>query len=182
MVHTKATFGRNHISRCAGKSQKQQQMLSGLYASNRCLLASVQLLQQDHTIHKQGSISPHPPPSSLQEGGSKYKYCRGIKTSRWWQQDLMRSGSDMGIHVVLALIILSFWELKVQVTNTALNRPPSCYVLLSCRSPLPPQFCFFLQRKKSNRSTSVLCVRFSHIHKSLTEHMLNILVNSICAY
>lgn len=28
--------------------------------SNRCLLASVQLLQPDHTIHKQGSISPLP--------------------------------------------------------------------------------------------------------------------------
>lgn len=34
--------------------------------SNRCLLASVQLLQPDHTIHKQASI-PHTPssPSSL---------------------------------------------------------------------------------------------------------------------
>lgn len=33
----------------------------------------------------------------------------------------MRSGSGMGIHLVVALIILSLWELKVQATNTALN-------------------------------------------------------------
>lgn len=52
----------------------------------------------------------------------------------------MRSGSDMGIHVVVALIILSLWELKVQATNKALNRPPSCYILLS---PIAIFFFFF---------------------------------------
>lgn len=94
--------------------------------SNRCLLASVQLLQPDHTIHKQGSISPSHFPFSLWEGdGCKYRYCRGIKTSRWWQEDLMKSGSDMGIRVVLALILLSSWELRLQTMNAALNQPPS---------------------------------------------------------
>lgn len=53
----------------------------------------------------------------------------------------MRSGSGMGIHLVVALIILSRWELKVQASNTALNRPPSGYVLLTqspSTLPLPP--------------------------------------------
>ena len=51
--------------------------------------------------------------------GSKYKYCRGIKNSRWWQQDLMRSGSGTGIHLVAALITRPSGEREVQASSTA---------------------------------------------------------------
>lgn len=66
MGHTKATFGRNHISRV--RWEKSEIVADAVRAiSNRCLLASVQLLQPDQTVHKaeMQSLSPYPSAASL---------------------------------------------------------------------------------------------------------------------